>query len=56
MEEVKPLHIEETSEIKFAISGYDDIFSDFDARHMSERGLSEDFLSDAIRASAVKEG
>ena len=56
MEEVKPLHIEETSEIKFAISGYDDIFSDFDARHMSERGLSEDFLSEAKRASAVKEG
>src|SRR3989338_9868893 len=55
-EETKTLPLEESSEIRFAISGYDDLFSDFDARPVSERGLSEDFLSEAKRASAVKEG
>ena len=53
--EVKPENIEESSEIRFAITGYGDIFSDFDPRPISERGLSEDFLSEAKRASAVKE-
>jgi hypothetical protein len=46
---------EETSEIRFAIRTYDDIFSDFDPREISKRGLSEDFISEAKRASAVKE-
>ena len=55
-EETKTLPLEESSEIRFAISGYDDLFSDFDARPISERGLSEDFLSEAKRAGAVKEG
>src|SRR3989344_7897846 len=56
VKEVKIRNIEEKSEIRFAISGYDDLFSDFDARPISERGLSEDFLSEAKRAGAVKEG
>jgi len=56
VKEVKIRNIEEKSEIRFAISGYDDLFSDFDARPVSERGLSEDFLSEAKRAGAVKEG
>lgn len=54
--EEKIKNIEEVSEIRFVVSGYDDIFSDFDARPFSERGLSEDFLSETKRASAVKGG
>jgi len=55
VKEVKIKNIEEVSEIRFAVNGYDDIFSDFDARPYSEKGLSEDFLSEAKRASSVKE-
>ncbi len=34
------------SEISLILDHYDDIFSDFDPRPYSERGLSEDFLSE----------
>src|SRR3989344_1886059 len=38
---------EETSEIRFVINTYEDIFSDFDPRPYSLKVLSEDFLSAA---------
>jgi len=50
LEEVK-----ESSEIRFGIKTYDDVFSDFDPRPISQRGLSEDFLVEAKRASMVKD-
>jgi hypothetical protein len=34
------------SEISLILDSYDDIFSDFDPRSYSERGLSEDFLTE----------
>lgn len=45
----------ESSEIKFAINNYDDIFSDFDPRPILQKGFSEDFLEEARRASLVKD-
>ena len=48
--------MEETSEIRFVIEEYNDIFSDFDPRQLSQRSLSEDFLSEAKRASIDKNG
>jgi hypothetical protein len=48
--------IKETSEIRVAIKNYEDIFSDFDPRPLSERGLSEDFLLEIKKASLVKRG
>jgi hypothetical protein len=54
-EEEKQCEIpEETSEERFAIENYDDIFSVFDPRPTSVRGLSEDFLSEARRATLSK--
>ncbi len=58
MEEEEATHNqypEETSEVRFAINTYNDIFSDFDPRPLAQRGLSEDFLSEAKRAAIVKE-
>ena len=46
--------IEDTAEIRFVLDDYEDIFSDFDPRQLSERGLSEDFLSEAKRACLDK--
>lgn len=46
---------EETSEIRFVIEDYNDIFSNFDPRPLPKRGLSENFLAEAKRASIVKE-
>lgn len=46
----------ETSEISILTKTYDDIFSDFDPRHYSQRSLSEDFLSEAKRACCDKNG
>jgi len=43
------------SEITLSIDDYNDIFSDFDPRHYSQRALSEDFLAEARRASRDKE-
>lgn len=34
----------QTAEMALWLDGYDDIFSDFDPRHYSERSLSDDFL------------
>lgn len=46
---------EETSEIRFVIEDYNDIFSNFDPRPLPKRGLSENFLVEAKRASISKE-
>lgn len=40
--------------ISLMIDTYDDIFSDFDARHISQRALSQDFLEECKRASIGK--
>jgi hypothetical protein len=42
------------SEISLWLDTYDDIFSDFDSRHYSERALSQDFLNEIKRASRDK--
>ena len=42
------------SEISLWLDTYDDIFSDFDPRPYSERALSDDFLSEAKKASKEK--
>jgi len=44
----------ETSEIRLTLDDYNDIFSDFDPRPYSEKGLSEDFLEEAKRATISK--
>ena len=54
-EEEKQCEIpEDSSEERFTIESYNDIFSDFDPRPTSVRGLSEDFLSEAKRATMSK--
>lgn len=45
---------EDTSEERFTIENYNDLFSVFDPRPTSVRGLSEDFLSEARRATLSK--
>ena len=42
------------SEISLWLDDYDDIFSDFDPRPYSQRSLSDDFLSEAKKASRDK--
>lgn len=42
--------------ISLVLDSYDDLFSDFDPRHYSERMLSDDFLSEVKRATRDKEG
>lgn len=42
------------SEISLWLDTYDDIFSDFDPRPYSERALSDDFVTEAKRASRDK--
>ena len=44
------------SEISLILDSYDDIFSDFDPRHFSERALSDDFLIEAKKAARDKAG
>jgi hypothetical protein len=44
----------ETHQISIKVEGYDDIFSDFDARPYSKRSLSVDFLDEIKRASYDK--
>jgi len=44
----------EMSEISLWLDNYDDIFSDFDPRPYSLRSLSDDFLSEAKKASRDK--
>jgi len=41
-------------QITLSLDTYDDIFSDFDIRHYSERTLSDDFLFEAKKASREK--
>jgi hypothetical protein len=43
--------MESSTRIPFRITGYQDLFSDFDPRHYSERSLSEDFLSSLNQAT-----
>src|SRR3989304_5362631 len=45
----------ESSEVRFAINEYEDIFSDFDPRPVPLKGFSDDFLEEAKRACVVKE-
>jgi len=45
----------EMSEISLWLDTYDDIFSDFDPRPYSQRALSDDFLTEAKKASIDKE-
>ncbi|MBE7412288.1 MAG: hypothetical protein L6Q54_14515 [Leptospiraceae bacterium] len=40
--------------ITLSLKQYDEIFSDFDVRHFSERALSDDFLFEAKKASREK--
>ncbi len=40
--------------ISLILDGYNDLFSDFDPRHFSERALSDDFLAESKRASRDK--
>jgi hypothetical protein len=54
-EDSHKLYPEETSEVRFALHTYGDIFSDFDPRPLAQRGPSEDFLAEAKRAVIVKE-
>jgi hypothetical protein len=42
------------SEISLILDNYDDIFSDFDPRPYTERGLSEDFLTEVKRGCKDK--
>ena len=40
--------------ISLILDDYNDLFSDFDPRHYSERALSDDFLAESKRASRDK--
>src|SRR3989338_2290685 len=53
-EEEEKQMIFQTSEISLILNDYDDLFSDFDPRPFSQRALSEDFLSEAKRATREK--
>ncbi len=44
------------AEISVLLDTYDDIFSDFDPRPYSQRAISDDFLSEAKRATMDREG
>src|SRR3989338_5447495 len=56
MNEYQRKHLKHHSQISLWLDTYDDIFSDFDPRHYSERALSDDFLIEAKKASLDKEG
>ena len=47
-------HAEESAEVELTINDYEDIFSDFDHRPLSDRGFSQDFLFEAERAVMSK--
>ncbi|MEM4326977.1 MAG: hypothetical protein QXZ13_02295 [Candidatus Diapherotrites archaeon] len=47
--------IQTSYEVSFKIDDYDFIFSDFDARHYSQRSISDDFLITAKKAITGKE-
>lgn len=44
----------EIADVKLIIQGYEEIFSEFDPRALSERGLSGDFLFESERAVMAK--
>jgi hypothetical protein len=46
-----PAITDKDSPVQLALDGYDDIFSDFDARPYNERLLSDDFLHELRRAA-----
>ncbi len=46
--------LKEMFNISLMLDTYDDIFSDFDPRHYSQRALSDDFLLEAKKASRDK--
>lgn len=46
--------IKDSSEVGITLDSYEDIFSDFDPRPYSAKGLSEDFLFEARRAAISK--
>lgn len=50
----KKSQIIQPSEIRLLLNSYDDIFSIFDPRPYSQKALSEDFLSEAKKASRDK--
>ena len=52
--EAEKIKLLKQSEISLILDTYDDIFSDFDPRHYSERALSDDFLLEAKKASRDK--
>ncbi len=47
---------ESTEDILLVLDSYEDIFSDFDPRHYSEKALSNDFLLECKKASIDKNG
>jgi hypothetical protein len=56
MEDTQAKEKEERSEILMWLDDYNDLFSDFDPRHYSQRALSFDFLSELRRATRGKYG
>jgi len=60
VEEIKACSEEEKkrllglSGVSISLETYDDIFSDFDPRDYSKRGLSEDFINEVKKASRAK--
>lgn len=50
-EKKKPIEI---SDISISLETYDDIFSEFDPRDYSKKGLSEDFITEVKKASNAK--
>lgn len=53
--EKESLAAAKASSINLALDEYDDLFSDFDPRPVSQRALSEDFLYELKRASLAKD-
>jgi hypothetical protein len=54
LDESKKERLLRMSEISLLLDNYDDIFSDFDPRHYSQRAISDDLLSETRRASRDK--
>jgi hypothetical protein len=53
-EEMEEVNLREGN-ISLILDSYDDLFSDFDPRHYSERALSDDFLIECKRSARDKE-
>lgn len=52
-ESINPVKFREGN-ISLVLDSYEDIFSDFDPRHYSNRALSDDFLLECKKAAVVK--